>query len=313
MPHSAHPDPLYGGKGKIDMPERRLLRKDEYAKPETEAARSLAQGEEFIHEENWRGAQPDSIGPRLITPSQVMHLQRTIGNAAVQRFLAGKTSSVARGPEGSQVSEESADKASVLTRADRGGLVQRRLWSNVPAKFQTENDLAAPNSEYQVTSTGYRRYAPVNILRGIPDQVYYNKPDRSFVYLTGMPVVEDMNIPEFDALYEGPVESVVGGSVTFRSDVNPDSPPVVADIGPSEGAVVFDADIDDNGQVTDPHVGHTVKSLGQALNTLDDPDELLEVHRKLENGEFAALTQQESDDAVKEAKQKKAIKNSPYI
>jgi hypothetical protein len=219
-----------------DMPEYRLSREADHAKPEQAASKP---------EHDRQGIQEgDPRGPRPLTPFQVMQLQRTMGNAGVQRLL------------------------------------QRRLWNNVPAKFQTANNLGAANSQYQVTSTGYRRYAPVNIQRGLLDQVYYDKPDRSFAYLTGMPVVEDMDIPEYDALYEGEVQSVVGGVVTFSSVTYPDSPPVVADIGPSEGAVVFDAQVDDGGQVTDPHVGHTVTALGQPLSTLDDPAAVQEVQKK---------------------------------
>lgn len=175
--------------------------------------------------------------------SHVVQLQRSVGNAAVQRLL------------------------------------QRRLWDNKSAKFQTKNDEGAANSEYEVTSTGYTRYAPVNIKRKILNQVYYKSRNRSFVYLTGMP--KDLNTPEFDALYErGRVQSVVGGSVTFTSAKKPNSPPLLADIGPSEGAMVFDAQVDDDGRVTDPHVGHHVTALNQALPTLDDPSAHLEVQKK---------------------------------
>jgi hypothetical protein len=256
------------------MPERQLR--------DTESEKRVAREPERDEE---RHTQPSSFGPRQVTPSAIMQLQRTIGNAAVQRLLA---------------------------REPSRALLQRRLWNNTAAKFETENDLGAPNSEYQVTDGGYRRYAPVNILRGIPDQVYYNSPNRSFVYLTGMG--DDLNTPAFDALYDdGEVQSVVGGSVTFTSGRSPNSPPVVADIGPSEGAMVFDADVADDGRVTDPHVGHHVKGLGLPLPTLDDPDALLEVQRKLQSGEIQALTGAQSDRAVADAQKQKAIKSSPYI
>src|SRR6202008_2443513 len=111
------------------------------------------------------------------------------------------------------------------------------------------------------------------------NQVYFSTPNRSFVYLTGMS--DDLNTPEFDALYEGgQVQSVVGGSVTFTSRKKPASPPVVADIGPSEGAMVFDANVDNHGRVRDPNGGHHVTALGQPLPTLDDPYGRSEVERQ---------------------------------
>lgn len=213
--------------------------------------------ERLLMKRDRRGPPPERIDRRPVGRSQIMQLQRTIGNVAVQR----------------------------------------RLWDNVPAKFQTQNDLGARNSEYRVTTTGYTRYAPVNILRRIFNEVYFNKPSRSFVYLTGMPA--NLNTPEYDALFEhGRVQSVVGGSVTFTSRTRPASPPVVADIGPSDGALVFDANVDNNGRVTDPHVGHPVTELGRTLPTLDDPYSLGEVQKKW---------------AGRQAQQQTAAKRSPYI
>ncbi|GEM_PF-3018553 len=167
-------------------------------------------------------------------------------------------------------------------------LVQRRLWDNFPAKFQTENNEDAANSEYDVTITGYRRYAPINIKRGILDQVYFESDNRSFLYLTGMP--EDLNTVEYDALFESPkVQSVDGYTVTLTSGKPKytSSPPVVASAYPTEGALVYDCTVinDETGQVApdDSHVGHKVTALGRTLPTLDDPDMLQAALRRLRN------------------------------
>jgi hypothetical protein len=66
----------------------------------------------------------------------------------------------------------------------------------------------AENSEYQVTGTGYTRYAPVNIKQKLFNRVHSDSPDRSFVDLVAMPA--DLNTPQFDALYEkGQAQSLV--------------------------------------------------------------------------------------------------------
>src|SRR5262249_54302458 len=117
------------------MPEHQPVSKDKPAKPEKETARNPEQDGAFIQKRNSHGTRQNSLDPRLLTPAQIMNLQRTIGNAAVQRLLAGKASPVVHRQEESPARQESAASGSVpvVQRAEDGDLVQRRLWNNAPA------------------------------------------------------------------------------------------------------------------------------------------------------------------------------------
>jgi hypothetical protein len=153
-------------------------------------------------------------------------------------------------------------------------VVQRALWSNSAAKFRTDNgNPDIPNSEYKVTGSGYMRYAAINMTRAL-EQVFH-EGERSFVYIDA-PDIETNR--KYDAVWEKPifVSSISGDEVKFKTG-NPKfkkSPEVVGKITPSEGARVFDFQVDDSTRQleSDSHVGHGVEDLGEALPTLDDPD-----------------------------------------
>jgi hypothetical protein len=272
------------------VPDHQQAAKDNPTKSPQKIIQKPVQDDQFAPEMVAPTVQQDMLSSRMMPPAQLLYLQRTIGNAAVQRLLAGnKSPAPVQKAVASPVVQRQVSPAPeirkhpkitariverVLQRKGDGVLIQRQLWANSATKFQTANDLGAANSEYDVTSGGYRRFAPVNILRKIYDQVYFSKANRSFLYLTGMS--DDLNTPEYDALFEKPqVESIVGTTVNLVSKTKQESPPVIASTKPSEGALVYDCNVDDSGVVAPGmHVGHHVTALGKALPTLDSPETL---------------------------------------
>ena len=230
-------------------------------------------------------------------PSQVPYSQHAFGNAAVQRPLAGRASSFADKAANNSPAREPAP---TVQRKPNGITVQRRAWNNEPAKFRTENELGAPNSEYDVTATGYRRFAPVNIWRDAYDQVYYDRHDRSFMYLRR----EDVQDETFEFLdAKARVDTVASGRVTLRRAedrmlssadrmlssalrtlTNLDTiEKLVGDIAPSEGKVPLDFTIRETGAMDAGwHIGHSVTELRRPLPILDNPEILAEVLEELE-------------------------------
>jgi hypothetical protein len=224
----------------------------------------------------------------------LLALQRYAGNRAISKLLSDVGGSIA---------------------TMRGGkilLAQRKFWDNVPAKFQTANDKGADNSEYEVTKSGYRRYAPVNRDRGITNeidaelasgpqekaelygravghysQVVFDEPDRNFAYVKGMP--KDVNSPVWNAAFDTPTATIAGEKVTFTGQ-NPSDKPVVGQLNPEEGAVVWDAKVGSSGvAASHTHVGHPVTQLGKGLPTLDDPSKASAAKKAAESRKAGAF------------------------
>lgn len=211
----------------------------------------------------------------LTNPSAVLSLQHAIGNCAVQRLLAehGARSHKAIGEPGQPVlsRKETDNSFEVVPQITpvTSAVLQRALWANAPAKFRTDNDLPGiRNSEYLVTSDGYLRYAPINMMRSM-DQVFH-EGHRSFMYLYASEA--EVYGKDYRAIWNWPlnIEYNQGDTVTIKS---PDYPAVVGHIMPKNGSTVFDVMVDESTKsVTSKHVGHPVTELGKPLPTLDDPD-----------------------------------------
>ena len=239
---------------------------------------------------------PVGIQDRNISPAQALALQRIVGNSTTVRVPTDNQAKTLETPSAQSPLQRSIDNSQLT--------IQRKMWDNVPMKFQTENDLGAANSEYDATGGGYRRFAPVNIVRRILDQVYHASGDRNFAYFTGMP--HDVNDPKWNAVYESTKAEVAGNTVTFTSRTMPKAEPAIANREPSEGAVVFDATIGSDGVAQpDVHVGHSVAQLGQPLPTLDDPlvlAEVMERVRRLRSGGQPAPQQRDPEGGQPQAK-----------
>jgi hypothetical protein len=139
--------------------------------------------------------------------------------------------------------------------------IQRAPWLNTEARFQTDNGVDnIPKSEYLVSLTDYKRYAPINEIRA-PGQVYF-EGFRSFAYL---PRDTESNAVWYTKIAEKKATSnqviLKNGNETFE-----------AEISPSEGFIVWDGNVDEKGNVSEHHVGHPVTELDKPLPTLDKQD-----------------------------------------
>ena len=216
-----------------------------------------------------RSATESNAPPAPPTPL-LLSLQQSAGNRAVAGLIQ-------RLREGTGETRLAHDAPAPGQR-----LLQRAPWRNVEATFQTENKEGAPNSEYSVKETTYRRYAPINLKPGrVPEQVYQEGP-RSFAYIEA----GQENQADYTAAAKGTTSATVNpvnaDEITLKGEFTDQAhlygeeisgKPVKAHRRPRDGLAVWDAEVADDGTVKkvlergswepDVHVGHTVANLGR--------------------------------------------------
>lgn len=152
-------------------------------------------------------------------------------------------------------------------------VLQARPWNNEPAKFKTDNGMrgiGVPSSEYLVTASGYTRYAPINKYRA-PGEVFLQKDPHSFAYLT-------QNTDKEIAKH---AKNAICSGNTITFILSKDEKTSATRI-PQNGLDVWDADVDNNDNVSNRHLGHPVFKLGESLPTLDDTKKAKEEREKQE-------------------------------
>jgi hypothetical protein len=211
----------------------------------------------------------ESSAPHASPTPLLLSLQQSAGNRAVAGLIQ-------RLRDGTGETRLAHDAPAPSQR-----LLQRAPWRNVEATFQTENDEGAPNSEYDVKETTYRRYAPINLKpKRDPEQVYQEGP-RSFAYIDA----GQENQADYASAAKGTTSATVnpanGDEITLKGEytdfadeygVEIAGKPLKAHRRPRNGLAVWDAEVADNGTVKkvlekgswepDVHVGHTVANLG---------------------------------------------------
>jgi hypothetical protein len=194
-----------------------------------------------------------SSAPQASPPRQLLlSLQRTAGNRAVRGLIQ-------------RLREESGQARLPHAALSSRRVIQRALWENMPADFQTDNETGGkiPNSEYSVVETSFRRYAPINEIRR--EAQVYQEGDRSVAYIKGR-----VN----DAADKTESVRVDDGKIFLQKGEQK----LEAVRKPQTGLTVWDGKVDSNGKVGDDvHVGHAVQKLGGKLPTLGDARKLQKV------------------------------------
>jgi hypothetical protein len=146
--------------------------------------------------------------------------------------------------------------------------IQRWEWDNVPATFRTENtENNAGDSEYSVLAADYMRYAPINTLRNLPDQVYL-RGERCFAYFGAAQVKPIMGQADDSKLAVD--VAAQGTGIKVKDVVNRTE--AAGSRVPWVGATVFDAArCAGKWKQGDVHVGHNVKDLGKPLPNISNP------------------------------------------
>lgn len=218
-----------------------------------------------VHTNARANALNQSVGARAFTTKQDLFFKRgeyQPGSRGGQELIAHELTHVI------QQSKDNSQICRTIVAANQvNDYIQFAPWRNADAKFRTDNEIPSiPNSEYLVWDTGYRRYAPVNFVRA-PGQVYHEGP-RSFAYVASVfansPAVKETHQAIMGRNDREIILKAGDGVTQVRALKNP-----------ANGLTVWDADVDDQGNLTGSlHVGHAVENLGEPLPTLDDPQEV---------------------------------------